>query len=187
MKNVALFGQMYAGKSTIADALSDAGYQRMAFAAPLKNVAAMAYGPIDKTGTYQATTRDGVKYQLSGREILQKVGQYMKDMDRDFWLKAFFTTKKNYLDQPLVVDDGRFIFEYEALVADGWLTVGVMTPDTVRFQRAVLLNGREPTPSEKNHESEIEIPSILDRCDIVVDGTQDSYFNVTQILREARA
>jgi hypothetical protein len=186
LKNVALFGQMYAGKSTIADALSDAGYQRMSFAAPLKNVAALAYGPVNKTENYNVITRDGIPTMLSGREILQKVGQTIKDVDLHFWLKAFFGTKRNYLDQPLVVDDGRFTFEYEALVADGWMTVGILTPDSVRWQRAVMLNGREPTPDEKNHESEIQIPSILDRCDIVVDGTQDPYHNAKRILDEAK-
>lgn len=184
MRNVALFGQMYAGKSTIAVALTDAGYHRMSFAGPLKNVAALAYGTIDKTGDYVVTQNSeaAVQYYKSGREILQEVGQSLKDVDRDFWLKCFFRDAGNYLDQPLTVDDGRFMFEFEALKDKGWLSVGILTPDTVRWQRAVMLNGREPTPKEKNHASEVEVPKILERCDILVDGTADPYYNVKRIL-----
>jgi len=194
--NVALFGQMYAGKSTIADAMADAGYHRISFAAPLKNVAALAYGTINKSQDYgivsegvvdAAGTMKPWTTTKSGRQILQEVGQTIKQVDRDFWLKCFFRDSDNYLDTPLIVDDGRFLFEYEALAARGWLAVGIMTPDTVRWQRAVSLNGREPTPAEKNHPSETEIPDIIARCDIVVDGTADPYSNAKRILDVARS
>jgi len=195
LRNVALFGQMYAGKSTIADALGEAGYHRMSFAGPLKNVAALAYGTIDKTGEYETmspwedakiVTPAYSTSTKSGRQILQEVGQAMKMVDRDFWLKCFFRDAKNYLDTPLTVDDGRFLFEFDALRSQGWLSVGILTPDTVRWQRAISLNGREPTPAEKNHPSETEIPSILAKCDLVVDGTTDPYANAKRILDVAR-
>ena len=189
MKNVALFGQMYAGKSTIADALTDAGYHRLSFAGPLKNVAALAYGPINKTEDYATSesVNDWTGIRLkSGRQILQEVGQTIKAVDRDFWLKCFFRDADNYLGVPLVVDDGRFLFEYQALRDSLWLCVGVRTEDSVRWQRAVSLNGREPTPEEKNHESERQVPEILDKCDIIVDGTADAYANVKKILLYAR-
>lgn len=196
MKNVALFGPMYAGKSTIADALAEAGYHRMSFAAPIKNIAALAYGKIEKTGEYTVFTQgrsnpdwggtvttSSVK---SGRQLLQEIGQYLKHVDRDFWLRCFFNDAKNYLDQPLTVDDGRFLFEYQALKDNGWMTVGIKTPVETRMDRAVLLSGRRPTEAEMNHESEVELPDILDRCDIVVDGTADAYMNARKILMYAR-
>jgi hypothetical protein len=186
---------MYAGKSTIADGLADAGYQRMSFAAPLKNVAALAYGPINKTAEYETVaigawdvdeTLLPYKVMKSGRQILQDVGQELKNVDRNFWLRCFFRDAENYLDYPLVVDDGRFMFEFRELKARGWLCVGILTPDTIRNQRAVALNGREPTPEERNHPSEVEVPHIIGQCDLQVDGTMDAYYNVRRILDLAR-
>lgn len=194
MKNVALFGNMYAGKSTLAAALVDAGYVKLSFAGPLKNIAAMAYGEIDKTQDYETTSVDypiatTEKYKIvhkSGRQLLQEIGQTIKEVDKDFWLKVFFRDAKNYGDMPLTVDDGRFMFEFEALKEQGWLTVGIMVPETIRDMRAVTINGRPPTPEERNHASEIEVPDIIAKCDIVVDGTVEAYYNAKRILHAAR-
>jgi hypothetical protein len=197
MKSIALFGQLAAGKTTIAAALVDAGYHRMSFAGPLKNVAALAYGTIDKAGEYDVvrphiiSSKMGDKQgyvpdKVSGREILQGIGQTVKAVDRDFWLKAFLRDAKNYLDQPLVVDDGRFLFEFAALKRDGWLTVGIDTPHAERMKRYKVLYGREPTKEEQEHDSEIEVPEIIKQCDVIVDGSDDAYVNVETILRFAR-
>jgi hypothetical protein len=187
VRNVALFGQMYAGKSTIAQALVDAGFAKLSFAGPLKNVAALAYGPVGKTTEYEAVRDGGRLVKISGRQILQDVGQYMKHVDRDFWLKCFIRSSEQYLDQPLVVDDGRFTFERDALQKAGWLIVGINTPHAVRMQRAVALNGREPTLEEQNHESEVEVPDIVQNADIIVQGTNEAYDNARKILEAARA
>lgn len=187
MRNVALFGQMAAGKSTIAAALVDAGYHRMSFAAPLKNVAALAYGKVEKSGKYEITSSDGGGSSLiSGREILQRVGQSIKSHDRDFWLRCFLRDASNYGDTPLVVDDGRFLFERDALRAYGWLIVGINTSHSVRMQRYETLYGRTPTPEEENHESEKEVPLIVQSADLIIQGTDDPYWNAKTILNLAR-
>jgi hypothetical protein len=152
---------MAAGKSTVAEALVDAGYHRMSFAAPLKNVAALAYGRVDKSARYEVTSIDGETTDISGREVLQRVGQSIKGHDRDFWLRCFLRDAGNYGDTPLVVDDGRFLFERDALRSAGWLIVGINTASSVRHQRYETLYGRAPTPEEENHESEREVPEIV--------------------------
>lgn len=185
MKNVALFGQMASGKSTISSALVDSGYTQMAFAQPLKNIAELAYGKINKSGEYSVTKLDGRVEVISGREVLQRVGQSIKAHDRDFWLRCFFNSARHYLDTPLVVDDGRFLFERDALVRQGWLIVGIDTPEKVRRERYLTVYGRYPTPVELNHQSEVELPEIIDSAMLILDGTQDPYLNVKQILQEA--
>jgi hypothetical protein len=192
MRNVAIFGAMGSGKTTIADALSRSGYQRVSFAAPLKSVAELAYGKIDKGADYTTTLNippitDGIPTsKKSGRRILQEIGQSIKDVDRDFWLKCFLRTTASFGDSPLVVDDGRFRFEFDSLLSNGWLTVGVNTHPSVRMQRYESIYGRLPTEDELNHQSEIEVPEILNRCQIILQGTDDAFWNAKKILDVAR-
>ena len=186
-KNIALFGQMASGKSSIAAALVDSGYVQLAFAQPLKNISELAYGKIDKSGEYEVTGLDGSVSLISGREVLQRVGQSIKGHDRDFWLRCFFNSSKNYLDTPLVVDDGRFTFERDALTREGWVIVGIDTPERVRRERYLTVYGRYPTQVELRHQSEIELPEIISNADVIVDGTEDPYENVRFILKYAKA
>ena len=74
MRNIALFGQMASGKSSIAAALVDSGFIQLSFAQPLKNIAELAYGKIDKSGEYDVTGLDGSISIISGREVLRKSG-----------------------------------------------------------------------------------------------------------------
>lgn len=187
MKNVALVGNLATGKSTIANVLTDSGFQRLSLAGPLKNTASLAYGPIEKGQEYTVDALDGTQHTLSGRQILQNIGQTIKQVDRSFWLKAFLRDADNYLDAKLVCEDVRFIFEADALRARDWLIVGIDTPLEVRMQRAETLYGRRPTEAELNHESELEVPGILADADIIVSGINDPYENVKLILNQARS
>lgn len=195
MRNIALFGHMGSGKTTIADALSRAGYQRISFAGPLKAVTELAYGKIDKGATYETMINlpdinlDGGVPMVtlkSGRQLLQEVGQTIKDVDRDFWLKCFMRSAESFGDTPLVVDDGRFMFEFSRLRSSGWLTVGVNTHESVRIQRYESIYGRAPTDEELNHQSEVEVPKILNFCSLIVQGTDDPFDNARRILSVAR-
>jgi hypothetical protein len=123
--------------------------------------------------------------KLTGREVLQKVGETIKWVDRDFWLKCFVRQAESYGDTPLVVDDGRFLFEFDKLKAEGWLTVGVNTSLSVRMQRYESMYGRTPTESELNHESEKHVPQIIQQCHLILQGTDDPYYNLRQIQRNA--
>lgn len=185
--NIGLAGNMYAGKSTIAAALTEYGYQRMSFAGPLKNVAALAYGTIDKSDTYETVkpygnTDTAFTVEKSGREILQGIGQAIKSVDRDFWIKCFLRDAQRYPGVPLVVDDLRFKFEMQALRDAGWFIVGVQTPLGERMARAEAISGRRPSEAEMTHESEVEVPAIMDTADWIVSGYGDPYEEAKAIL-----
>jgi dephospho-CoA kinase len=183
--NIALSGAMYAGKSTVANVLAeDYGYHRVSFAAPLKGVAALAYGEVDKSATYTVTGRDGKLHEVSGRQVLQGIGQTVKDFDLNFWLRCFDNERERYGDLPLVLDDMRFLFEMEWLRADGWIIVSVDTRTQTRLTRAERISGRMPTMEELNHESERDIPKIFKEADMVIDGEEDAYENAAGIMRE---
>lgn len=189
MRNVALVGKMGAGKTTLADGLIEVGYNRLSLAGPLKEISARVYGPIEKGASYETADRlTGEPVIKSGRQILQEVGQYMKYVDRDFWVKAALSTAQRHTessDAPLVCEDTRFIFEAEAFRNAGWIIVGIETPEDVRMERYERLYGREPTPQEMNHESEIEVPMILEGVDLLVNGTADVGETVRLIIGAA--
>lgn len=186
MRNIAITGLMGSGKSSIAAALVDSGFTKIAFADPIRNVASMAFGPISKAQDYKVDSIEGSRL-VSGRVVLQRVGQSVKSFDNLFWTRAFLRNSDNYLDVPLVCDDMRFTHERDALRGRGWLIVGLLCPDSVRIERLTVVNGRPPTPEEMRHESEREVPDILDTSDIIVDGTRDPFLNAKKILEAARA
>lgn len=173
-ENIAIVGRMYAGKTTLAEQLvKDHGYSRRAMAGPLKALSELAYGEvIAKDKDYPTIDLwTGVEVNKSGREILQGVGQALKVVDRDIWLKCFINDTTRANEEPYVVDDVRFAFEANYLRSQGWVIVKVDTPRETRIKRAEKLNGRRPTDKELNHESEAEVDSI--RPDIVVPGDMD--------------
>lgn len=175
MKNIAIVGKMYAGKTTLANSLigeGGAGFTRVAMAGPLKKLAEYAYGEvIEKDHSYPTIDQDtGELIYKSGRRILQEIGQSLKVVDRNIWLKIFINDTRNMGIGPYVVDDVRFIFEADHLRQDGWLIVKVDTPEKVRVERGYKLLGRRPTRAELTHESEVEVDEIV--ADKVVKGTE---------------
>lgn len=168
MYNVAIVGKMGAGKSSLANHLVDVHkYTRVANAGALKDLAAMAYGPIDKSETYRVTVEDDMAWEqsfkereISGREVLQGIGQIVKEFDRDFWLKAMMRDIATKGNGPFVCDDTRFPFEAEFLREKGWIIAKLYVPKEVRAERYERLYGRVPTESELNHPSETEVDNI---------------------------
>jgi energy-coupling factor transporter ATP-binding protein EcfA2 len=166
--NVAIVGKMGSGKSTLANHLVDVHkYTRVANAGALKALATMAYGPIDKGETYRVTERDEMAWdeqwkerEISGRQVLQGIGQIVKEFDRDFWLKAMMRDVATKGNGPFVCDDTRFPFEADFLRERGWLIVKLYVAKEVRAQRYESLYGRAPTEAELNHPSETEVDDI---------------------------
>lgn len=184
MRNVALVGNMAAGKTTLATALVNEGFERISFAGLMKEMFARAYGDLNKGQEYSVTNQDGSVTTKSAREILQGIGQYIKHVDRNFWIKVTLNDIAGK-EGPFVNEDTRFMFEAQALRDEGWLIVGISTPDDIRIERYKVLYGREPRPEELNHESEVEVPAILKEADILVDGTGDVNETIRNIISAA--
>lgn len=192
MKDILLIGQMAAGKTTIAAALGEMGYVRQSFADGVKDIAAMAYGRIDKGGTYLIHELGMGYIEVTGREILQRVGQDIKRIDQDFWLRIIeqkMIKRVDYnewsdteKDVHYVIDDGRFDFELDWCRLKGFLIVGVNTPEPMRIQRYQTVYGRTPTVAELTHISETQVPQLLNHCDVIVQGSADPYDNVRKIM-----
>lgn len=171
MKNIAIVGKMYAGKTTLANALvENHGYSLSRMAGPLKAIAHLAYGEeVQKGREYDTIDKDsGFVVVKTGRQLLQQIGQSMKLVDRDLWLKCFINDAKFRNAAPYVVDDVRFAFEANYLRKHKWLIVRIETSEDIRVERAVALTGKAPTEEELTHESEREVDDI--KVDQVLPG-----------------
>lgn len=172
-KNIAIVGKMYAGKTTLAKALVEHhGYTRVAMAGPLKQLALLAYGEdVVKDKEYATIDLEtGEAVFKSGRAILQGIGQSIKTVDRDIWLKIFINDTAQMAREPYVVDDVRFGFEADYLRSQGWGIVKVHTEEWVRMRRAKSSTGRQPTREELYHESEREVDDIKEQYIYLGDG-----------------
>lgn len=184
MKNLAIVGGFAAGKTTLSDGLVQQGYTRVSFARYLKEIAARAYGgTIDKVLDYDVVSLDGTRRSISGRALLQELGQSVKAMDRDFWIEVLLNDIEDgsYGDGPFVTDDCRFPYEAEELRNEGFVIIKLDTPVDVRIRRYNDVYGRYPTPSELVHPSEIELVDIVP--DFVIDGEKEA----KAVLAEAYA
>lgn len=175
---------MAAGKSTISDYLIERhGYTRASFAGRLKQVASDVYSPglpIQKGATYPVTNQhNGRSEERTGRQLLQQLGQVVKELDRDFWVRWLLSDLEGQ-EGPFVLDDLRFHFEADALEREGWVIVKVEAPEAVRRERYKALYGREPSEAEMNHASETGVDSVL--ANLTIDGTAYVNENADDIL-----
>jgi dephospho-CoA kinase len=158
LPSIAFIGRQGSGKTAIATALLKHGYERMAWADPIKELASQAYGPIRKGINYEVM-RNGKPDVLTGREILQRLGTeaVRRNVDEDFWVRAML----NRLDAreghgPVVIDDTRFPNELDALVRRGFVVVSVVVPDEVRIAR-LTARDRNWKRSSEDHDSERQL------------------------------
>ena len=190
--SIAIVGEFASGKTTLANALIDMhGFRRVSFAGRLKEMAAAVYAgrsSVDKTEEYEVwPLRWDDPGTISGREVLQQLGQSVKELDRLFWVRWLMNDIEAgmYGDGPFVTDDCRFTYEADALREKGFLIARVMTPTKVRMQRYELTYGRLPTQAEMNHPSETEVASI--EWDILLDGTQPVSQLAAALMEESQA
>ncbi len=168
-KSIAISGKFAVGKTSAAQILvENYGYKRLSMAQPIKDFVLAAYGTIDK-GTMVHTHPNGVK---SIRQIMQQVGQRVKEVDRDIWLRMLRAQVNECHDYgiPVVIDDVRFPFEADFLRANDFVISRMVAPDVVRFSRYEAIYGKPPSDAEVNDTSEIEVPLI--DVDVELDGEE---------------
>lgn len=139
-KSVGLIGPAQSGKDTVGARLGQRyGYQRVAFADPLKR-AALRVDPYIPTG-YGVTVRLSALIADVGwdyakvaypevRRILQHVGQTVREIDPSFWVRAAGSAfvAADSLGLPVVVTDVRYENEAVALQDRGFYLIRVTRP-----------------------------------------------------------
>jgi hypothetical protein len=175
-RSVAVVGKFGAGKTTLAERLiKDYSYVRVGFANRLKEVAEAVYGggrPVSKGAVYALTDETtGKLREVTGRRLLQELGQSVKVMDRDLWIRWLDADIRDgkYGNGPFAIDDCRFPYEANYLRDElGFVIVKLDTPDETRFTRYERLYGRRPSEDEVNHPSETQVDAIVE--DLLVPG-----------------
>lgn len=113
MRNVAFIGKSGTGKTTLSQMLSEHhAYEVTSIAAPIREVALMAYGKFSKEMRYPQQTL-GLSRLVTGRELLQEIGAALREMDSLFWMRVWLLRTKQGAEDgvvgsiTLVVDDVR--------------------------------------------------------------------------------
>lgn len=141
-RNIALLGAARSGKDTVASRLvSEHGYQRLAFADPLKDMA-LAVNPLIPTIPGEAHSRlvdlvnevgwDNAKTVYPEvRRILQTLGQGVRDVDPDTWIRALLPMAYVFAlcGLPIVVTDVRYRNEADTLKRAKFTLIRVTRPD----------------------------------------------------------
>jgi hypothetical protein len=152
LERIAFAGPMCVGKTFLANILvEEYGYTKQAFASVLKNVVGQLYGPMTKD--------DG------GRKLLQEFAEDLKKWDPQLFITHLLRQSEGYLedyivtgdpkDHLLVVDDLRYLTEYEALKKNGYTIIGIGCSESVRMDRILKLYP-DTTMERFTHASETE-------------------------------
>lgn len=150
MARIALVGNMRSGKDTFADVLiNEQGYTKIAFADELKRICKELFPEQFKNGN-------------KPREILQNVGQCMRSIDYDVWVKALDRKIKQYdavtnmyeiKEDNLVITDVRYPNEVGYLIDNGFIVVQIFVDRSILEERC---KATDPNfnPAQLDHESE---------------------------------
>lgn len=170
------------GKDTAADYLTKnySSFARVAFADKLKQICIMLFGLTYEQcyGSKEIKETIDPRYDMSPREILQKVGEGMRNIFPTIWVDTVFNTTIPELEKKgfhnFVISDVRFPNEANKLkeVGDGFV---------LRVDRSA---GGTEVGSE--HSSETAM-SDYKHFDFIIDnnGTFEDYFSsIEKVLRE---
>lgn len=143
MKLISIFGQLMAGKDTLADDLvlslnksNDVLWERSAFANAVKDAFCSAFG-VDREfiEKWKRINEPPVGMLMPVRQALQFIGDGYRQIVSDIWIQiALRDESKN-----LIISDGRYINEAKHVKSKGGITVLVY--------RDGFLNN-DPNPSE---------------------------------------
>jgi hypothetical protein len=131
---IAFIGRARSGKDSAAARLVSAhGYTRVAFADPLKSLA-LSVDPVVSARcnvrlreTVECHGWERAKEDPEVRRVLQELGQGIRDLDPDFWIRQA-TARIKSTPGPVVVTDCRYRNEAAALKRLGFRIVRVQRP-----------------------------------------------------------
>lgn len=161
--NICFIGKAGSGKSTAAEFLEGAGYTRLSFAQPLKDIAAQIWG--------EDARKDRTK--------LIGLGSAVRRIDPDAWANLLLRSISpppgiEYPDLGIVIDDCRFENEYWALKAEGFKFIRIIADEDVRLRR-LQANGKPITVEQMQSASECELDHVVPDYNIQNNGDYDTF------------
>lgn len=185
--NIGLVGRARSGKDTAGRWLVEhAGYERVAFADPLKEVALrldpwVVYsvpGFFDNETIRLADLVEHIGWNRAKseypevRRILQELGAAMRALDEDFWLRLALerTTDVNAAGSPVVITDVRYPNEVESLARAGFHLTYIERP------------GIPHMPHESEQLTATDADDVIVNCgtlDEFKDAVRDIYHHIS--------
>lgn len=151
--NIVLFGEMGAGKSTVANYLRDTyRYTKFAFGSKIHS-----------------------ECRLHGNETRTEMQQYGQMMRKIFGENTWcdYVYKQGVGIDKVVIEDGRQLNEYDYYVNLGYLPVGVITDDNIRIERLKKRINYVLDPNTFNHETEVQARACVNKCKIKIYNNSD--------------
>lgn len=177
---IAITGKMRSGKSEIASILtSDYGFEKVSFADPLKRLAddmfRYLYEPIYAPCPFSDDGKRIVDYRKP-RKLLQELGQSMRAIDEDVWIKkaeATVEALENYRStQGIVIDDLRQPNEEIWCRNNGFTIIRVNADEGLRAERADVL-GDKYSADDMRHDTEQHVDSFAVDYEINNNGDKE--------------
>lgn len=157
---IALCGTIRSGKDTVADTMRDNWkFASFAFA----------------EGIWETVRLLFPKEYASGgkpRKLLQDIGQKMREVDSDVWVRYTFNQIDEVGASRVLVTDLRQPNEFEALKADGFFIVRVNAEPEIRIARAKAA-GDNFQMQDLLHETERHVENFNVDFEIINNGTFD--------------
>ena len=196
MRNIAIAGRFAVGKTSVANILeANHGYVRMSIASSLKQFvndmyARDVYGSDDnarlqKSDVVFVTKPDG-RQAVTVRQLLQDIGNQMKLIDQDIWLRGVRhqVLLWNEMGKSVVIDDVRFPREAEYLKNIGFVNVRLTARDIIRLDRYFKTYGVTPNKQEMNDQSETLVDSITPDHDLDGERSAEELADVIAALAQ---
>lgn len=184
MKNIGIAGKFAVGKTSVANILeANHGYVRMSIASSLKQFvnemyARDVYGSdegatLQKSDSVLINTPDG-RRMVTVRQLLQDIGNQMKMIDQDIWLRGVRhqVLLWNEMGKSVVIDDVRFPREAEYLKNIGFVNIRLTASEETRLERYFRTYGIKPSRQELNDKSETAVDAITP--DYELDGERSA-------------
>ena len=119
---IAFSGKICSGKSTAANIVQDMlgceSTVKLSFASKLKELAIDLFGMEQKD-----------------RKLLQILGQKMKEIDQNVWIRTLINQVRNNKDKHIIIDDLRFPSELYALRENGFIIIRLEINPELQLQR----------------------------------------------------
>src|SRR5690625_61911 len=192
---IALTGRIRSGKTTIADYLwLKHDFAKVSFARSLKLTAdrlfSHLYEPIYEDCPFSEGGRT-IKEYRKPRALLQELGQKMREIVEDVWIKQAEQDVKLAEDwrstAGVVIDDLRQPNEYEWARANGFIIIRVEADEALRLKRAEQ-EGDSFSAEDMAHDTEQHVDGFSVDYTIVNDGDMnDLERQVDEIMGEIKA
>jgi AAA domain len=196
LKNIAIAGRFAVGKTSVANILeANHGYVRMSIASSLKEFvnqmyARDVYGSDDnarlqKSDVVFVSKPEGRK-SVTVRQLLQDIGNGMKLIDQDIWLRGVRhqVLLWNEMGKSVVIDDVRFPREAEYLKNIGFVNVRLTASDIIRLDRYFRTYGVTPSKQEMNDQSERLVDEITPDHDLDGERSAEELADVIAALAQ---